>query len=152
MAGLKACKAVTGRPATSKGRIPMPDIYDQHKAAFANVSAFVVTDKLGERIATVAIKFPRDGAGRLYAYVHMFGVEMVRAHANGYGYDKTSAAVADAITRIPAYTALQRAELDGYGAAIMANRQAFLGAVQGMDSQGWLRQLESAGFRVFQAV
>ena len=71
----------------------MTDIYDQHAKAFAAVQAFVILDTSGERVATVALKFPRDGAGRLYAYVHLIGVEMVRAHAGGYGYDKRSAAV-----------------------------------------------------------
>lgn len=47
----------------------MAKIYDQHRAAFSNVSAYVITLD-GEKVATIAIKFPRDGAGRLYAYVH----------------------------------------------------------------------------------
>lgn len=73
----------------------MSDIYDQHRAAFANVSAYVIL-RGGERVATIAFKFPRDGAGRLYAYVHWIGVPMVRGFAAGGGYDKRSAAVADA--------------------------------------------------------
>lgn len=56
----------------------MTDIYDLHSKAFARVSAYVVLDKSGERVATVAFKFPADGAGRLYAYVHWIGVPMVR--------------------------------------------------------------------------
>lgn len=44
-------------------------IYDQHRKAFSNVSAYVVM--AGEqRCATIAFKFPKDGAGRLYAYMH----------------------------------------------------------------------------------
>ena len=46
----------------------MPNIYEQHEAAFGNVSAFVIA-KDGKRVATIAFKFPRDGAGRLVAYV-----------------------------------------------------------------------------------
>lgn len=46
----------------------MPDIYDHYAAAFANVSAFVVV-RDGEKVAAIALKFPRDGAGRLYAYL-----------------------------------------------------------------------------------
>ena len=76
----------------------MPDIYDQHKAAFPSVSAYVVLHN-GERVATIAFKHPRDGSGRLYAYVHWLGVEMVRGFAGGYGYDKHSAACADAAQR-----------------------------------------------------
>ena len=126
------------------------DIYKMHETAFARVSAFVVTDKLGERVATVAIKFPSASAGRLWAYVHLIGVEMVRGHAGGYGYDKRSAAVAVAISRLPEYPV--RPESDGYGAAVIANRAAFQGAVHRMDSHGWIHELEAAGFRVFQAV
>lgn len=68
----------------------MPDIYDRHKAAFASVEAFVILHN-GERVASIAFKFPRDGAGRLYAYVHRYGLEMVRGFAAGGGYDKRSA-------------------------------------------------------------
>ena len=42
----------------------MTDIYEQHDKAFSRVSAFVILDSKGERVATVAIKFPADGAGR----------------------------------------------------------------------------------------
>src|SRR3546814_19308140 len=77
----------------------MTAIYDQHDKAFARVSAYVVT-KDGARVANVSIKFPADGAGRLYAYVHWIGLEMVRDHANGYGYDKRTAAVSGCAARI----------------------------------------------------
>lgn len=77
----------------------MSDIYDQHKAAFASVSAYVIA-KDGDRVATVAFKYPRDGAGRLWCYVHVLGVPMVRGHAGGYGYDKHSAASEVAFARI----------------------------------------------------
>jgi hypothetical protein len=70
----------------------MSDIYEQHAAAFKHVSAWVVL-KDGERVATVAIKYPRDGAGRLYAYTHFLGCPMTRGWASGYGYDKVTPAV-----------------------------------------------------------
>lgn len=109
----------------------MPDIYEQHKAAFSNVSAFVILDQAGNRVATVAIKYPRDGAGRLYAYVHLIGVEMVRAHANGYGYDKRSAAMCDGFD---------------------ARRAAIQSVAPAMDSRDWTQALGAAGFTVLQAV
>lgn len=43
----------------------MKNIYDQHDAAFGGVSAYVICDAFGDRIGTVALKFPRDGAARL---------------------------------------------------------------------------------------
>ena len=130
----------------------MTNIYDQHRAAFANVSAFVVLDDAGERVATVAIKFPRDGAGRLWAYVHLIGVPVVRAYASGYGYDKRSAAVAAAIAKIPAYDLKGEPITSEYGERINATREAFKAAAPAMDSDDWTRALERQGFRVIQAV
>lgn len=74
----------------------MTDIYQQHRAAFASVSAHVVLHE-GRRVATIAFKYPRDGAGRLYAYVHWIGSPMVRGFAAGGGYDKHTAACAASI-------------------------------------------------------
>jgi hypothetical protein len=125
----------------------VPDIYDQHKAAFASVSAFVVMAG-AERVATVALKFPRDGAGRLYAYVHLLGVPMVRAFASGYGYDKRSAAVSAAIARIPAADPAEYAA----DAAVHRYRSWLKAAAPKMDSCDWTRALEGQGFTVLQAV
>ena len=80
----------------------MTNIYDLHSKAFPHVSAFVIM-KDGERVATISLKYPKDGAGRLYAYVHYTGLEMVRDFAGGYGYDKRSAAVAYAAAKIAPY-------------------------------------------------
>lgn len=116
----------------------MADIYTQHTAAFASVAAFVILNRAGERVATVALKFPRDGAGRLYAYVHWIGVEMKRGHANGYGYDKRSAAVADAARRIEW--------------PIDTDAAAFAAAAMLDGGADWTRAVENAGFTVLQAV
>lgn len=121
----------------------MTKIYDQHNAAFTNVSAYIVM-KDNERVATVAFKFPRDGAGRLYAYVHWFGLEMVRGHANGYGYDKKSAACESA-----GYTLAKNTcdlELRPFGLV------TFLRALQNIGGSTWDRRLQEAGFTVHQAV
>jgi len=121
----------------------MTDIYRQHDAAFANVSAYIIV-KNGERIAKVAFKYPRDGAGRLYAYVHVFGTEMVRGFAGGYGYDKASAAVKDACTRL-SYADLDK---DQYTIA-----NAFYTAIAtGSDGIYWNDRLRAAGFDVWQVV
>lgn len=121
----------------------MSDIYKLHDAAFYHVSAYVVV-KDGERVATIAFKFPRDGAGRLYAYVHWLGVPMVRGFAGGYGYDKRSAAVANAVNKL-----IVPVEMDGLKAALMHN---FLGAVEIDGGEYFDRKLENAGFTVWQAV
>lgn len=75
-------------------------IYEQHDKTFSNVSAYVLTNDKGYRIGTLAFKFPKDGAGRLYCYLHIIGLEMVRGYAGGYGYDKRSASVVDAVRAI----------------------------------------------------
>lgn len=122
----------------------MPNIYELHDKAFARVSAFVIC-RNGEKVATVAIKFPADGVGRLYAYVQWLGLEMVRGHAGGYGYDKRSAAVADALGKLPALYPIDR------GLGGITGYDAFRDARGGMDSCDWIRALEKAGFTVLQA-
>lgn len=126
----------------------MPDIYEQHSAAFRNVSAYVVL-KNGERVATIAFKFPADGAGRLYAYVHWLGITMVRGFAGGYGYDKRSAAVADATRKaIKAHANDAPAPAD-YNAFARASFFRLLSEDGGLE---WHSVLERAGFAVIQAV
>lgn len=120
------------------------NIYDAHQKAFANVSAFVIL-KDGERVATVAFKFPRDGAGRLYAYVHWIGIEMVRGSASGYGYDKRSAAVESAVK--------QMNDAPNLGLRPdFSPIDAFICAMHSDSGLYWNQRLEKAGFTVIQAV
>ena len=77
----------------------MSHIYEQFDAAFRQVEASVVLRK-GKVVAKVVFKFPKDGAGRLWAYVHWFGLEMVRGSATGCGYDKRTAACAFAMSKL----------------------------------------------------
>lgn len=72
-------------------------IYDHHRAAFSKVSAAVLMYD-GEQVGNIAFKYPSDGAGRLYCYLHIHGETMVRGSAGGYGYDKKGAAFEDAIS------------------------------------------------------
>lgn len=117
------------------------DIYDLHRDAFANVSAYVIT-KDGKRAATVAFKFPRDGASRLWCYLHIHGAPMARGYAGGYGYDKASAAFEAAAEKHS--TAIQMDD----GGAIAAIKAA----VAGDSGYSWDRRLRDAGFEVMQAV
>lgn len=119
----------------------MADIYEQHQAAFINTAAFIIL-KDGELCARVAIKYPRDGAGRQYAYVHWLGSPMVRGYASGGGYDKNTACVADAARKIGEC----RSDYN------TANQAAFITAARQDNGQHWQRSLEAAGFRVIQAV
>ena len=121
-----------------------PDIYEQHDKAFANVSAYVVANADGNRVATVAFKFPRDGASRLYCYVHWLGVPMVRGFAGGYGYDKQTAALANAIAKL--INAAWDYERD------RETLDAFLKAAGHDGGKRWNDALHDAGFTVWQAV
>jgi hypothetical protein len=118
-------------------------IYDQHRAAFNQVSAYVVMHG-ADRVATVAIKYPRDGAGRLYAYVHWLGVPMVRGFAGGGGYDKRSAACASAARKLPEHLPA------GYDAAADAYRR-FVDVMRADGGLDWNTALTGAGFTVLQA-
>ena len=118
----------------------MTDIYDQHAAAFAHVEAYIIL-KDGERVATIAFKFPRDGAGRLYAYVHWLGLEMARGFASGYGYDKRTAACANAAWKM---TDAPERDVDTF--------ETFLSALRRRGGATWDRALRDAGFTVLQAV
>lgn len=129
----------------------MPDIYDQHKAAFASVAAYVVLHG-SEKVATIAFKYPRDGSGRLYAYVHWIGVEMVRGFAGGYGYDKHSAACAEAARKMNRGVSVRSVRIIPPNLIDAVSFVKFLDALSRDDGQYWNRNLELAGFAVLQAV
>lgn len=125
----------------------MNDVYEQHDAAFARVSAYVILQD-GKRVATVAFKLPADGAGRLYCYVHWLGEEMVRGFANGYGYDKRSAAASAAARKLSS-------PYDQAGEVPAADHPSwvkFRDALAEDGGRSWDRALEDAGFVVWQAV
>ena len=123
-------------------------IYDMHDAAFKNVSAFVIMEN-GERVATVAFKFPADGAGRLSCYLHVLSLPMVKGIAGGYGYDKKSAAFADAATKQALVKLESWQSADGYTAEYdIAKRMGDCLT----DGASWNDDLRKAGFTVLQAV
>lgn len=124
----------------------MSNIYDQHAAAFAQVSAYVIC-KDGERIASVAFKFPRDGAGRLTCYFHVFSFPMVRGHASGYGYDKRSAACESAVAKIDVPNAESSDSLTAHYHAAVAIKAALCGS----SGHDWDRRIRDAGYTVWQA-
>lgn len=118
----------------------MADIYEQHRAAFLHVSAFVVMHGV-DRVATIAFKFPRDGASRLYAYVHWLGEPMVRGSCGGFGYDKKSAACASAARALPTKVTDDADRFESFRSELKKN-----------DGMGWERNLREAGFTLYQAV
>ena len=125
----------------------MTYIYDQHRRAFSNMAAHVIL-KDGEPVATIAFKFPRDGAGRVYAYVHWTGTEMIRGFAGGYGYDKQTAALADAANKLykrPVYEETTRNHA-------IKSLSGFIYALSKDSGAHWDNALHDAGFTVFGAV
>lgn len=125
----------------------MTNIYNQHRAAFANVSALVVM-RGKERIATLAFKYPRDGASRLWCYVHFFGMPMVRGYASGYGYDKRTAAVESAIAKIdPEY--FSESQWAKYRKECSRFCDAINKANNGID---WADSFRNAGYEALSAV
>lgn len=122
----------------------MVKIYEQHKRAFRDVSAHAVVHG-SDVVATIAFKYPRDGASRLYAYVHWRGSEMVRGVANGGGYDKHTAACADAAKKIGNIS-------DDAGNDASKLWLAFVGALAVDGGQHWHNALRDAGFDVVQVV
>lgn len=127
----------------------MSKIYDQHQAAFANVSAYVVTDGSCSVVARIAFKYPKDGSGRLYCYMHVLGIEMERGYATGGGYDKASAACDVALRKLASRKFDEQAQQCS-GAAISTMR-TFRAAVKDAGAS-WDRDLRDAGFNVLQAV
>lgn len=131
----------------------MTNIYDLHTKAFSHVQAYVIT-RNNERVATIALKYPKDGAGRLYAYVHYIGLEMVRDYAGGYGYDKRSAAVTHAAAKIAPYLVddpSQEWQIK-HGEKINAEMYQFKTALSDIGGKDWSDALRDAGFTVLQAV
>ena len=126
----------------------MPNIYDQHASAFPHMSAYVIL-KDGERVATVAVKYSARST-RVWAYLHVIGLPMVRACVDGGGYDRTSVAVSKAARAVSAqfdaYTPINLSELHD-----LANLWNDL-APSFDRGQHWDRALEDAGFIVLQAV
>jgi hypothetical protein len=102
----------------------------------ANVSGYIVL-KGAEHVATVRFSYPRDGAGKLVAMVADWMLAKPEdvdfrhftrwqyGWANGYGYDKASAAVSGM-------------KIDGITLKD--------------DGWSWDRQLRDAGYQVIQAI
>lgn len=127
----------------------MTNIYDLHDKAFALVSAYAVL-KDGEHVASIKFKYPRDGSGRLWVYVHWIGVPMVRGYAGGYGYDKRTAALSSASR--PLADLFNGPDYASGKPDILSAREKFLNAIAVNGGEYWDALLDRAGFDVIQVV
>lgn len=115
--------------------------------AFSQVSSFVVLDAETKNvIAKIALKYPKDGAGRLSCYMHLVGTDVQIGTASGYGYDKRTAAIISAAkacynveTKEGTYNYMQREFMD-----LLQSDKA---------QSGWQEVInEKNGFLVIQAI
>jgi hypothetical protein len=126
------------------------DIYDKHRKAFGNVSAYVVTNDRGERVATIAIKY----GARVTAFTHYLGIPMTSGFAGGGGYDRESAAIYEGFAKAKVF-ALDDYETPESIARRDATRRdldAFRKALMSSDGSHWHQNLRRNGFTVMQAV
>lgn len=68
-------------------------VYDKNQKHFELVSAYAIVNSKGEQVGLMNAKYPKDGVGKLYVYLHLFGSTMKVATASGCGYDKLGAAL-----------------------------------------------------------
>lgn len=71
--------------------------WQKFDSAFNQVSSYVVLDAENKSVvAKIALKYPKDGAGRVSCYMHIIGNEVQIGTASGYGYDKRTTSIIDA--------------------------------------------------------
>lgn len=115
--------------------------FEQLDAHTKGVSADLILD-LGKPVARIVFRHPRNGEGRLYAYVQVWGVTdgSARASAAGFGYDKKSEAVRKALRALVARAKPLPGDRD---AASVLTR---LGNVSTREELRYLDALHFAGF------
>ena len=68
-------------------------VYDKNAKHFELVKAYAIVNDKGEQVGLLNAKYPKDGMGKLYVYLHLFGSTMKVATASGCGYDKLGSAL-----------------------------------------------------------
>jgi len=117
----------------------MTDIYTQFdKATVSLTAAALVLD--GEAVGRVVVKY---GAAAT-AYVQVWGAAMAKGRATGYGYDKTTAAIADAVRHL-ILASVSAGDTQAHDAMTRV-LSAF--ADGGAGGERWDTRLRAAGFTV----
>lgn len=116
--------------------------------AFNQVSSFIILDsETKDVIAKIALKYPKDGAGRLSCYIHIIGTEVQIGTASGYGYDKRTASIINASQKISDLPNLEQLKLN-------QSQRDFITCLSSDKAQsGWQEVInEKNGFIVIQAI
>jgi hypothetical protein len=114
------------------------DVYKQFDKATEGLAAYALTDKASaEAVGRIVIKH----GGRTVAFVQVWGAEMKRSAASGYGYDKASEAVCIAAAALEAGED-KDADTRGHVARIRAAMRAR------DDGERWENRLNKAGYVV----
>ena len=71
----------------------MTTVYDKQAKHFSKVSAYAIIDNEGNQKGTMQVKYPNDGMGKLFLYLHLYGSTMVQVSVSGCGFDKLSVAI-----------------------------------------------------------
>ena len=122
--------------------------WNKFYSAFSQVSAFIVLDKETKKIiAKIALKYSKDGAGRLSCYMYIIGNDVQIGTASGYGYDKCTASIINASDNLINLK-------NGVWNTFTKQERQFLELLQSDTARsGWQGVInESNGFLVIQAV
>ncbi|CAB4196379.1 hypothetical protein UFOVP1299_80 [uncultured Caudovirales phage] len=119
------------------------EVYEQHLQSFNGVSAYVVTFG-GERAATISFKYARTGG--VICYLHWICSPMVRGRAGGGGYDKATAALEEAFSKLNEKLAH---EIDEGEQVAYAN---VLESMKNSTGGSWEGRFKTAGFEVLRAI
>lgn len=116
--------------------IGLDKTYIQFDKASKTLSAYAVL-KDGQFIGRVVFK---HGQMRTYCYAQVWGAPMARGSANGYGYDKSSAACEAAVAKlfIGANPPTSNAHVEAWKVAVTPQSGGL----------NWQRRLEDAGYTI----
>ena len=68
-------------------------VYEKNAKHFELVRAYAIVNAEGEHVGLLNCKYPKDGLGKLYVYLHLFSSTMKVTTVSGCGYDKLGAAL-----------------------------------------------------------
>lgn len=115
-------------------------IYESFDSATKRLSCFAVLDS-GQYVARVIFRYAESGM-RVTCYFQAWGSPMVKAYANGCGYDRCTAAINSALARACKASAADEARPE-----VQAIAERMRHAVKD-DGMSWDSALIKAGFTV----